>query len=357
MPTHLTDRFINSVEPTGKRSLIFDDEIEGLALMIRPSGAKSWVFTWTENGRQRRVTLGRFPTWTVGKARTHAGRMRLKADVGEEVVAARGSSVGELIKEWRKVVKLTRRPGTVVGYELAIDNYIVPTFGKDQPKAVTRNRIEAWHGEMAQTTPIQANRALGVLSAFMSWLEHDKLVERNVCRGVRRCPENQRHVYLTAEQIASAHEALRGDNDRAAGVALRLSLMSGCRVGEAIGLMREQLDVPHLLWVKPASSTKQKKVHILPLQKEAMTLALELLELGGTDYESCKRAWKRARKVIGRPDVRIHDLRHSRASALARKRASLPQIGKVLGHTSPQTTQRYAHLVAADLVDLINEAE
>jgi hypothetical protein len=34
----------------------------------------------------------------------------------------------------------------VVSFSLAIDNYIVPAFGKDEPQAVTRNRIEAWHG-------------------------------------------------------------------------------------------------------------------------------------------------------------------------------------------------------------------
>jgi hypothetical protein len=79
MPQYLTDRAVSSMEPKGKRSLIFDDEVEGLALMIRPSGAKSWVFTWTENSRQRRKTLGRFPTWTTGKARVAArGRASAK---------------------------------------------------------------------------------------------------------------------------------------------------------------------------------------------------------------------------------------------------------------------------------------
>jgi site-specific recombinase XerD len=68
-------------------------------------------------------------------------------------------------------------------------------------------------------------------------------------------------------------------------------------------------------------------LHVVPLQ-----------------YHTCRLLWDRVRVVIGRSDVRIHDLCHSPASALARQKASLPQIGRVLGHTSPQTTQRYAHL-------------
>ncbi|MBR0848810.1 tyrosine-type recombinase/integrase [Bradyrhizobium diazoefficiens] len=358
MPEHLTDRSVAALKPAAKRYLVFDDDVEGLAIQVQPSGGRSWVFHWTEKFRQRRVTIGKFPVWTVGKARTHAGKMRLKADAGEEVIDQRGSLVAELIEAWRETVKLTRRPSTATAYSYMIDKNIVPEFGKMQPKDITRNAVEAWHGRIAQQTPIHANRVLGTLSSFMTWLEHDKLVERNVCRGVKRRPENQRHVYLSAEEIPKAHEALRQDNySPEAGKALRLALLTGCRIGEVINLKREQIDVAHLLWVKPAATTKQKKVHVLPLQKEALSLALDLLELGPPDYETIKRCWERARKIVGREDVRIHDLRHSRASSLARKGASLVMIGKVLGHNAPATTARYSHLVASDLRDVIEAAD
>ena len=44
-------------------------------------------------------------------------------------------------------------------------------------------------------------------------------------------------------------------------------------------------------------------------------------------------------------DVRLHDLRHTYASILASEGISLPQIGALLGHTQPSTTQRYTHLL------------
>lgn len=356
MAERLTNRGIAALKPSDMSVLHFDSEVSGLAVRIYPSGQKSFVFDWRENHRQRRKTIGQFPAWTIGKARTHASRLRLKADTGETIAPGRGGRLTDLIEQWRAVVKLTRRSGTVVGYSLAIDNYIVPAFGKDEPRAVTRNRIEAWHGEMAQSAPIQANRSLGVLSSFMTWLEHDKKVTSNPCRGIRRCPENQRHVFLDADEIKAAHRALSGDNIRSAALALRLALLTGCRIGEAIGLTADQIDAARKLWIKPASTTKQKKLHIVPLQPEALNVAQELLRIGLPDYETCKRCWERARKIIGREDVRIHDLRHSRASALARSGASLPQIGRVLGHTAPATTNRYAHLVAGDLVDLVERA-
>jgi integrase len=133
-------------------------------------------------------------------------------------------------------------------------------------------------------------------------------------------------------------------------------VLTGCRIGEVLLLAPSQIDAKRRLWVKPAAHTKQKKLHIVPLQPEALGIAKELLRIGLPDYDACRRAWDRAKAIIGRLDIRIHDLRHSRASALARGGASLMQIGKVLGHTAPATTARYAHLVDSDLVDLVERS-
>jgi len=353
MAERLTDRGIAAFKPSDSSVYHFDSEVSGLAVRVYPSGRKVFVFDWREHLKQRRITIGAFPVWTIGKARTHASHLRLKVDTGETVVPGRGGRVADLIEEWRAVVRLTRRPGTANGYSHMIDRHIIPAFGKDEPRAITRNRVEVWHGRMAERTPINANRALGVLSSFLSWVERDGKIDSNPCRGVRRRPENQRHVFLDSAEIERAHEALAGDNNRSAALALRLALLTGCRIGETLTLAPEQIDAKRRLWIKPAAHTKQKKMHIVPLQTEAVAITQELLALGLPDYEGCKRAWERARKIIDRDDVRIHDLRHSRASALARSGASLIQIGRVLGHTAPATTARYSHLVDADLVDLV----
>jgi integrase len=129
-----------------------------------------------------------------------------------------------------------------------------------------------------------------------------------------------------------------------------------CRIGEALNLQATQIEPVRCLWIKPAATTKQKRLHIVPLQAEALAIAQELLNIGLPNYDGVRGAWRRAKAIIGRPDVRIHDLRHSRASALARGGATLMQIGRVLGHTQPTTTQRYSHLVDRDLVDLIERS-
>lgn len=57
-----------------------------------------------------------------------------------------------------------------------------------------------------------------------------------------------------------------------------------------------------------------------------------------------KHGWQTARKTAGLPDLRIHDLRHSAASFMVNSGVDLFAVGKVLGHASVQSTQRYSHL-------------
>ena len=60
--------------------------------------------------------------------------------------------------------------------------------------------------------------------------------------------------------------------------------------------------------------------------------------------QEIKRFWDDVRAKADICDVRLHDLRHTFASLLVSGGMSLPMIGKLLGHTQVQTTQRYAHL-------------
>jgi integrase len=68
-----------------------------------------------------------------------------------------------------------------------------------------------------------------------------------------------------------------------------------------------------------------------------------------------EKPWRRIRKAAKLDDVRLHDLRHSFASVAASGGQSLVVIGKMLGHSQPATTARYAHL-ADDPVKAASDA-
>jgi integrase len=123
------------------------------------------------------------------------------------------------------------------------------------------------------------------------------------------------------------------------------------------------IDLTKGTWSKPPSSTKQAQHHEVPLSAPARALLARIREeqaapkrpLGEFVFPSTsasghlveiKKSWAMLAKAAGIKNLRLHDLRHSYASALVSSGASLPLIGSLLGHASPQTTARYSHMFA-----------
>ena len=125
-----------------------------------------------------------------------------------------------------------------------------------------------------------------------------------------------------------------------------------------LGSRWDQLYLDAAVWIKPASTTKQHRRHHAPISASAAallrTIRLRVPEdckwvfpgdAEGKPLQEIKRFWEDVRAKAELPAVRIHDLRHTFASLLVSGRTTLPMIGKLLGHTQVQTTQRYDHLL------------
>ena len=137
---------------------------------------------------------------------------------------------------------------------------------------------------------------------------------------------------------------------------MRLALLTGARRGELLAAKWVDFDLAAGVWVKPASTTKQKSLHRVALSDVAVRLLLEMRRHSpdeawvfparrGGHRVTLREPWDAIRAAAGIPDVRLHDLRHTFASISASSGASLPLIGAMLGHASPATTHRYAHLL------------
>jgi integrase len=184
----------------------------------------------------------------------------------------------------------------------------------------------------------------------------------NPATGFRRRMETPRERYLSQEEIACLATALdAAEDDRAAGI-IRLCMLTGARVGEVRQARFEDFNLEHLSWTKPATTTKQRRVHRVPISDEAAAIvrqrSLAVIkglpwlfpgDTPGHPVQEIRRFWARIQNEVAIPDVHIHDLRHTFASLLVSGGASLEMIGKLLGHSQMQTTQRYAHLMDSPL--------
>jgi integrase len=157
--------------------------------------------------------------------------------------------------------------------------------------------------------------------------------------------------------------ALASHPDRQAADAIRLLLLTGARRMEVLGMRWADIDLGKGVWSKPASSTKQRQHHEAPLSAPARSLLGRIREEQAAQHPhrlsefvfpssasklghlvEVKKSWATLCRAAGISDLRLHDLRHSFASALVSAGASLPLIGAMLGHASPSTTARYAHM-------------
>jgi integrase len=138
---------------------------------------------------------------------------------------------------------------------------------------------------------------------------------------------------------------------------IRFLVLTGCRLNEARQLMWS--DIHGDIWVKRAITTKARRSHSVPLLPAALAIIQKQKRRGlyvfsrsnGGPLGSIQKVWETAKCKAGFKDVRIHDLRHTVASLALQGGVSLSVVGKMLGHSTPAVTQRYAHLEIEHLRD------
>jgi integrase len=177
----------------------------------------------------------------------------------------------------------------------------------------------------------------------------------NPCKGIERNHEEAKERFFSQAELIAISDALNTYPGVGADCA-RLVMLTGCRPSEAIAAEWVEFDREPDFWVKPSAHTKQRKVHKLPLNPAAIELIERLRKRRngkwvfpgrqpGEHLVTLEDVWGfvRAQAGLGK-DARVYDLRHTFASVGAGGGLSLPIIGRLLGHTQPRTTQRYAHL-------------
>jgi integrase len=360
----LTDKVVRDLTPPERGNKItYDDSVAGFGARVTAAGARSFVLNYrTKTGVERRYTIGAFPVCSVVAARDEAKRLRRAVDSGRDPIGELretrdAPTVNELADRFLADYVPRKRPGTAKDYRNQIRAEIRPALGRLKVAEVVFRDIDRLHRKISQRAPTQANRALALLSRMFSMAIRWGMRTDNPCKGVEKNVEEKRSRYLSADEMARLSAALADLRDQTAANAIRLLLLTGARRGELLRARWQDINFERGQWSKPASSTKQAKLHVVPLSAPALQLLSPMRDRAGDGAEwvfpavvksgprtNLDLAWNEARKVAGIADIRLHDLRHSFASQLASSGASLPLIGALLGHATPTMTARYAHL-------------
>jgi integrase len=389
MASKLSDADVRKALPPARgQRFLWDSSIKGFALRVTARGAKSFVLDYRTNGRQRRITLGNYPDWTVQAARASAKAMKRDVDLGQDPMGERhdlreAPTVQDLWERYAVEKLVTKAARTQLDERSMWQKIILPRLAKHRVREVTFTDVDELHRDITRVrqTPVRANRVVEALRGAFNLAIRWHWRQDNPAKGVRRNPEEKRNRYLGKAELTALARALNDHPEATSANAIRLLMLTGARRGEVLNATWNMFDLENGIWTKPSAHTKQRRIHRVPLSRPALELlkamrieakspfvfcgaeGKPLTEIKRTWVSICKKAGliehvqKRARSgklltdkntgapiMIEQPNVRIHDLRHSFASILVSGGASLPLIGQLLGHTQVQTTQRYAHL-------------
>lgn len=154
---------------------------------------------------------------------------------------------------------------------------------------------------------------------------------------------SERHVYKGRREMLQIAKACTHRETRAA---IRVAFYSGMRLSE---ILRAKVTRHGY----SLDDTKNGRPRIIPIHPRIAVIARRV-RFTMMPYK-LKNEWVKARRKAGYPDVRFHDLRHSAASEMINAGVDLYTVGSVLGHKTPASTRRYAHLVTERLADAVSK--
>ncbi len=360
----ITKRTVDALKAEVRERVVWDDDLKGFGMRVHPTGRKVYIVKTRYRGRPIKVTIGPHGTVTPAEARTRAAEIMSDARAGKDPAGWNGRNANaptmrELGKRFLdEYARSHCKPSTQAEYRRSVELFIDPRIGKRLVPDIQRSDIAALHHDMRET-PYQANRTLGVLSKIFNLAELWGLRPdgSNPCRHVKRFREERRERFLSDEEYRRLGDALKeieqdGSETPVAIAAVRLLMLTGCRLSEIQKLRWEHVDPEAGELRLPDTKTDAKVVY---LGGPAIAVLRGIDRSDGNPWVIAGRKpdshltdlqhpWRRIRARAGLDDVRIHDLRHSFASGGLLVGEGLPMIGKLLGHTQVQTTARYAHL-------------
>ena len=361
---------VSTLPYTGSEPCIYWGK-RGFGVRVYPSGAKKFVLSYRASGRKRLLTIGEHPATSLDKAVDMAAAYRLQiGEGGDPVLENRISAsaanampkpqltakktVAALCDAFLSLHAIKKRSGDTD--ERLINRFVRPAWGKLRVDSLTRAQVAMLHAQVSKNTPGQANRMLAVIKTMLNKAVIWGFVPENHgnrAYGVQMNKEYSRERFITHEELPRLVASIEQEPDIRMRAALWLFLLTGARKSELLKAKWEHVDVERreLRIALP----KQGKPHIYPLSSRAMEVLEQLPKFVGNPHiivgdkegqhlVNIDKPWNRVRKRAGLLDVRLHDLRRSVGSWLAISGHSLLEIGKVLGHSSPRTTQIYARL-------------
>jgi integrase len=377
---YFTDRFLKSLRPAapGKRIIIYDDiEISGFGIRLTdrstPKDKGTFVlvsrFPGSTNPVPRRI--GDYPATTLATAREIAREWRedirrgvdpkdKEAERRHQEDRRRADTFGVAFEAFAEEHLRTLRTGKEI--ERAVRNYAFPEWAMRPISEIRRSDVADLIRALRKKAPIAANRLLAYLKKFFSWALDEELIEASPAAAVKRpSKEIKRDRVLTDLEIRAIWQAC-GELG-VFGRAFKMMLVTGQRRSEVGEMTWREIDRIQKIWTLSRERTKADRAHEIPLSNMALAIIEDCPKLSEFIFFSGRgegpvNGWSKAKLRLDRlaanklrelapegeaafPDWRLHDLRRTAATRMAKLGVDRVVIAKVLNHAESEITAIY----------------
>lgn len=355
----LTDTALKALKPRARAYTVADGR--GLYVEVFPTGGIVWRFRYRLNGKQEKLTLGKYPALTLKNARQKRDEAAQAAAMGvspaaqkqlSKVAAAQATTVAEFGERFfREIVAKDRADLTIP--RRYFEKAILPAIGTKAVRDVTTEDVRAiiWK-KKDEGFDAAAGQIRGVLKRLFDFAQTAGLVTTNPVlalpmRHVHKAKSRERA--LSMDEVRTFLRAVFESNIRRQfKIGLHLALLTMVRKSELLLARWEHVDFESAEWQIPAEHSKTGKPHTVYLSKQAVALFKDLEALaGGSElvlpgrgsltkpfaHNAINTALKVALAGQAIPAFTVHDLRRTASTLLHESGWPSDVVEKALNHT------------------------
>lgn len=348
----------------------FDAGFPGLALRVGKTGRKSWVFFYRTGGKQRRMTLGTYPALSLADAREawRAAREAVAAgrDPAAEKTAARQRQPDTVQAVAEAFIEKYARPRNRTADEVArmFARHLYPELGDRDITTITkRDILDMLDAAEARGAKVAVNRILANVRKLFAWAVERDIIEASPVAAVKApAPETPRDRVLTDTELVAFWKAA-DTIGYPFGPIFQLLLLTAQRRDEVAAALWAEFDLKAGAWEMPGARTKNGRAHIVPLAPEAIQILERIPRRAGSVLlfpsafarspqagpERPVSGFGRAKQRLdtamleelqkANPEAqlapwRLHDLRRTAATGMARIGIGPHVVEAVLNHAS-----------------------
>ena len=336
----LTVKSVECAQEGAARREIPDSLMQGLYLIVQPgSGRKSWAVRCRRHGRPAKITIGPYPRVGLVEARESAARILRNLAEGRDPTPRAAGSVEDVVEQFlRTYARPRHRPSTLRDCERAMGVALTAWRGR-RLETITKGDVRSLLASIV--APSASNQTYKHLRKFFSWSAEADILVSTPFAGLKKLhKEKSRERVLTDDELRRVWLAA-DKTGYPFGVFVKLAILTGQRRSEIAGMRRDELRDGN--WTLPGARTKNGRVHVVPLSRQALELidqqpgiSEQFVFSARSDkpisgFHNAKATLDRISGVI---DWTVHDLRRTAASGMAKLGVSLVVIEKGLNHIS-----------------------